>query len=228
MLCRYLFGCFCLVVSLVLHHDLSAKTIIVGIAGGTGSGKTTLASAIGEVFPDTAVLIEQDNYYRDLSHLSLDQRVVHNYDHPKSIDFELLQKHLIELREGNPIQKPIYNFKTHTREKFSITVEPNRIILVDGILLFAVPEVRKLFDLKVYVDTDSDIRLLRRLERDIQERGRTIDNVKHQYLTTVKPMHSEFVEPSKYHADIIVPGGSNTSVAMDLIISKLKSHVLEN
>lgn len=217
--------CVLTTISIYFFGLLNAETIFIGIAGGTGSGKTTLANKISEEFSETAILIEQDNYYLDLSHLSAEEQSLHNYDHPKSIDFDLLKQHLIALKNGDSIQKPSYDFKSHTRNDSYEVVEPARIVIVDGILLFAIPQVRELFDLKIYVDTDSDIRLLRRLERDIQERGRTLESVREQYLMTVKPMHTEFVEPSKYHADIIVPGGSNTSVALNLIISTLNQHV---
>ena len=155
----------------------------------------------------------------------MEERANRNYDHPKSIDFGLLQQQLIDLKNGRSIRKPIYNFKTHTRETSDVEIEPAAIVVVDGILLFAMPEVRDLFDLKIYVDTDGDIRLIRRLERDIRERARTFESVTKQYLSTVKPMHAEFVESSKYYADIIVPGWGNTSVATDLIFSKLNQHL---
>lgn len=211
---------------IALISTLSAEQpLIIGIAGGTGSGKTTLAKKIQEAFPGESVLVSQDSYYKDLTGLTLEERAAMNFDHPDSLDFDLLVYHLKELKAGQSIEKPIYNFHHHSRESFTEEVSPNKIIIVEGILLFAMPEVRKLCDLKLFVDADADIRLLRRIDRDIHERSRTLENVSHQYLTTVKPMHEEFVEPSKKEADLIIPHGGENPRALELIISKLKDQI---
>jgi len=201
---------------------LSTPKLIVGIAGGTGSGKTTLAETILETFSDRAILITQDDYYKDLSHLEESERGKQNFDHPDAIDFALLKEHILQLKENCAIEKPIYNFSHHAREERTQTVIPKEIILLEGILLFAVPEVRDLCDLKIFVETDDDIRLLRRIERDMQERGRTFTNIRDQYITTVKPMHDAFVEPSKRFADLILPTLTRNENGVALIISSLK------
>lgn len=199
------------------------QVVLVGIAGGTGSGKTTLAEKIHQAFPE-AVLISQDSYYKDLSYLPMEERGKKNFDHLDSLDFTLLRKHLINLRNGFPIEQPIYSFHVHARENETKWIEPANIVLVEGILLLAAPEVRDLFDIKIFVDTDDDIRVLRRIERDIQERSRDFVGVKEQYLKTVKPMHHIFVEPSKKYADIIVPGEEHNQVAIDLVLAKLREN----
>ncbi len=204
----------------------AAPKILIGIAGGTGSGKTTLAEKIYEAFPDRAILISQDSYYKDLSHLSLQERAKNNFDHPVSLDFTLLREHLIDLKNDLPVEQPIYSFVTHSREQETKWIEPAQLIIVEGILLFAAPEVRDLFDMKIYVDTDDDIRVLRRIERDIKERARDFESVKEQYLVTVKPMHDAFVEPSKQYADIIVPKGGRNQVALSLILAKLNADLV--
>jgi uridine kinase len=203
--------------------NLFSTPILVGIAGGTGSGKTTLAERIKEAFPEDSILINQDCYYKDLSHLSFDERAKMNFDHPSSLDFSLLCEHLIELKSGRSIQRPVYNFHTHRRESSMQLVEPAHLIIAEGILLLAVPEIRKLFDLKIFVDTDDDIRVLRRIERDMKERSRDFDSVKTQYISSVKPMHDAFVEPSKQYADVIVPEGGYNQIALSLILAKLKA-----
>jgi len=197
--------------------------IVIGIAGGSGSGKTTLAKKIEQALPEHTIVISQDSYYRDLSHLSDFERANTNFDHPHSLDFGLLCKNLMALKTGISIDVPIYNFSTHTRDKRTNRVDPAPVIIVEGILLFAVPEVRDLLDLKIFVDTDGDIRVLRRLERDINERGRDFSGVKAQYLSTVKPMHDAFVEPSKKFADIIVPAHSDNEIALSLVLAKLQA-----
>lgn len=201
---------------------ISSQKILIGIAGGTGSGKTTLAQNIYEAFQDQAVLISQDAYYVELSNLTISEKAKHNFDHPSSLDFDLLREHLIDLVGDRPIEQPIYSFHTHSREKETKWIEPAELIIVEGILLFAAPEVRDLFDVKIYVDTDDDIRVLRRIERDIKERSRDFESVKNQYIATVKPMHDAFVEPSKQYADIIIPRGGRNQVALSLILAKLK------
>ena len=204
-----------------LSTAVFAKPIFVGIGGGTGSGKTTLAEKIHKAFPGS-ILISQDSYYKDLSHLPMQERERANFDHPDSLDFALLRDHLIDLKNGIAIEEPLYSFHTHSREEGTRVIEPANIVLVEGILLLASPEVRDLFDLKIYVDTEDDIRILRRLERDIKERSRDVQGVKEQYEKTVKPMHTLFVEPSKRYADIVILGETHNPVAVDLIVTKLK------
>lgn len=198
--------------------------LVIGIAGGTGSGKTTVAQTIVErVGAEHIVSLAHDAYYKDLSDLPIAQRAEVNFDHPNSLDTDLLIQHIQQLKEGHPIEVPVYDFKTHTRTDHTIHVEPRPIILVEGILIFVEPGLRNLFDIKIFVDTDADIRFIRRLERDISERGRSSISVIHQYLTTVRPMHLEFVEPSKRYADIIVPEGGLNTVAMDMIVARIQA-----
>ncbi len=214
--------CFCL----LCLTQLSAKEpLIIGIAGGTGSGKTTLAEQLIDFFPGQAALINQDAYYKDLSHLPLKERANTNFDHPESLDFDLLREHLIALKQSRPIGMPKYNFHIHSREADMAQIEPADLIIVEGILLFAIPEVRELFDLKIFVDTDDDIRLLRRIERDIKQRSRDFNSVRDQYLKTVKPMHDTFVEPSKRFADVIIPTDRHNAKGMSMIVSKLKEEL---
>ena len=212
-----------LVCSFLSLPIFAVETILVAIAGGTGSGKTTLAEKIYQAFPE-AILISQDSYYKNLAHLSFEERGEMNFDHPDSLEFSLLKEHLISLKSGFAIEQPIYSFHHHAREGETKSVEPANIILVEGILLFASSEVRDLFDIKIFVDTEDDIRVLRRIERDIKERSRDFNSVKEQYLKTVKPMHDLFVEPSKKYADIIVPARDYNQVAIDLILAKLAEY----
>ena len=196
--------------------------IVIGIAGGTGSGKTTVAQVIlDRVGTRHISLLPHDAYYKDLTGLSQTQRTLINFDHPDSLDTELLIEHLKVLKAGQAIHLRFYVFKTHARTPHTFPVEPQRVILVEGILIFAEPRLRELFDVKIFVDTDPDIRFIRRLERDINERGRTSFSVIQQYLTTVRPMHLEFVEPSKRYADVIIPEGGLNSVAMDMVVARL-------
>lgn len=209
--------------SLQAESTSSNRTkLLVGVAGGSGSGKTTLASQLLEIFSDRAVLISQDSYYKDLSYLPIEERAKANFDHPDSLDFSLMRKQLLALYEDQAIDVPLYNFHTHSREKMCRHVEPQEIIIVEGILLFAVPEMRDLFDIKIFLDTDADVRLLRRVERDIKERGRDFQSVYDQYLATVKPMHEAFVEPSKRYADVIIPTFEKNPIAIQLLVSHLK------
>ncbi|NYV28187.1 uridine kinase [Streptobacillus felis] len=201
------------------------KPIIIGIAGGTGSGKTSVANAVLEDLMkngNDVVLLEQDSYYKKNDHLSFSERVKLNYDHPNSIDFDLLEQHIIMLSNHQSIEKPIYNFAEHNRTKETERIDSKSIIIVEGILILAIEKIRNLLDMKIFVDTDDDIRLLRRMERDIQERGRSFDNVKEQYISTVKPMHLEFVEPSKRYADVIIPRGKDNEVGIKMVSSRLK------
>jgi len=198
--------------------------LVIGIAGGTGSGKTTVAQTIVErVGGEYIASLAHDSYYKDLSDLPVAQRVEVNFDHPNSLDTDLLIQQLTLLKEGHPIEVPVYDFKTHSRTDHTIHVDPQPIILVEGILIFAEPGLRILFDIKIFVDTDADIRFIRRLERDISERGRSSVSVIHQYLSTVRPMHMEFVEPSKRYADIIIPEGGLNTVAMDMIVARIQT-----
>ncbi len=201
---------------------LEASKLVVGIAGGTGSGKTTLAEKLLETFSDRAILITQDDYYKDLTHLEKEDRAKQNFDHPDSIDFELLKQHLIALKQNHSIEKPLYNFCEHARENKTQLVKPADIIILEGILIFAVQEIRELCDLKIFVETDDDIRLLRRIERDMNERERDFLSIRDQYMTTVKPMHDAFVEPSKRYADVIIPTMRRNENGIALIISSLK------
>jgi uridine kinase len=196
--------------------------IFVGVAGGTGSGKTTVARKILEDFNDgDAVIIEQDSYYKELNGISIEERAKVNFDHPDSLDFNLLVEHLNCLRNGETIECPVYDFTKHTRKDESKLIKPVKIVVVEGILIFAVSELRKLFDIKIYVDTDDDERLLRRIERDMNERARSFDSIKEQYLKTVKPMFLKFSEPSKRYADIIIPRGGENLVGINMVKAKL-------
>ncbi len=200
------------------------RTVIVGVAGGTGSGKTTIAHAIVDnLGPENVAYIPHDAYYHDLSHLPPEERAKRNFDHPDALDTALLIEHLKALREGRAVEIPIYDFATHTRRPETRRVEPRPIIVVEGILIFVEPALRDLMDIKIFVDTDADIRFIRRLVRDIQERGRTMESVIRQYLETVRLMHLEFVEPSKRYADIIIPEGGFNTVALDMILARLRA-----
>ncbi len=204
------------------------KPLVIGIAGGTGSGKTTVARVIlDRVGEGHIAYLPHDAYYKDNSHLPLSERVKINYDHPDSLETSLLIQHIQTLREGKPVERPVYDFTAHTRTNETVTVLPRPVIMVEGILLFYEPELRKLFDVKIYVDTDPDIRFIRRLRRDITERGRTMESVIDQYLNTVRPMHLEFVEPSKRYADIIIPEGGFNRVALDMVVARVDSLLRE-
>ena len=204
---------------------MSATTL--GVAGGSGSGKTTVAQGIlRRVGRERIAFLVQDSYYRDIEWRDAEHLAAHNFDHPGALDAELLIEHLHTLRAGRSIEVPIYDFVTHRRRAETRTVEPRPVVLLEGILLFAEPELRDLLDFKIYVDTDADVRLLRRLERDIAERGRTMDTVIEQYLATVRPMHLEFIEPSKRYADIIVPEGGENQVAMDMVVARVEQLLL--
>ena len=188
-----------------------ARPLFIAIAGGSGSGKTTIARSVVDIVGrDKVVYLQQDAYYRDQSHLSLEERTKINYDHPDSIELELMVEHLAALRNGQPIERPIYNFETHLRTDETYTLVPEPAVIVEGILLLADARLREQFDVRVYIDTEADLRLMRRIQRDIVERGRSIESVLDQYQKTVRPMHYQFVEPSKRYADIIIPEGINT------------------
>ena len=206
-----------------LLGGLKFKPCILGVAGGTGSGKTTVARAILDgVGEDRIALIEQDSYYRDVDWRSETELLHHNFDHPSAIDNELLVSHIAALKAGHPIEVPIYDFVRHRRTARTKRVEPQPVILLEGILIFVEPGLRELLDFKIYVDTDADLRLIRRLGRDMSERGRTVQDVLRQYLETVRPMHLEFVEPSKRWADIIIPEGGENKVALEMVIAHVE------
>jgi uridine kinase len=198
--------------------------IIIGIAGGTGSGKTTVANVILERVGEARIaLLAHDAYYRDLQDLPRAQRDIINFDHPDSLETDLLVRHVQALRRGEAVDVPVYDFTTHARTTRTRRIEAQPVILVEGILVFAERALRELFDVKIYVDTDPDIRFIRRLQRDIEERGRTVDSVIQQYQTTVRPMHLEFVEPSKRYADVIIPEGGWNAVAMDMVVARIQN-----
>ena len=200
------------------------QNLIIGIAGGTGSGKTTLANRIIEELNDpNIIIIKQDAYYKSHNELSIEERQKINFDHPNAIDTKFLIQHIKTLKNNQSIKMPVYDFNTHLRKTETICIQPHRVIILEGILIFENKELRNLLDIKIFVDTDSDIRILRRIKRDISERGRTFESVREQYLNTVRPMHLEFVEPSKKYADIIVPEGGLNPIAIDMIVSKIKS-----
>jgi uridine kinase len=198
--------------------------LVIGIAGGSGSGKTTVAQEILQrVEPSQIAFLQHDSYYKDLTGLPPTQRMEANFDHPNSLETELLIRHIESLRDGKPVEVPIYDFATHSRTAQTFTVQPRRVILVEGILIFAEAELRKLFDVKIFVDTDSDLRFIRRLHRDITERGRTTESVIKQYQATVRPMHLEFVEPSKRYADVIIPEGGFNAAALDMVVARVEA-----
>ena len=200
--------------------------LIIGIAGGSGSGKTTVVKAITEKLHDKVTVIPQDSYYKDLSHATEEEKRVHNFDHPDSIDFELLRHQLKELREGKVVEQPVYSYITCGRSKTeTVTVKPSDIIIVEGILIFTDPKLRKLMDIKIFVDADDDDRLMRVMSRDIVERGKTVDWVIERYSKTVKPMYLQFIEPSKRYADVIVPQGGHNMVAIDMISARIEKHI---
>jgi uridine kinase len=208
------------------NGDMNNKStpVIIGIAGGSGSGKTTVANVILErVGAHSIALLPHDAYYKDLQHLPPAQRTMVNFDHPDSLETELLVEHLQELRQWKAVQIPIYDFTTHSRTNKTQPVEPQPVILVDGILIFAEVSLREMFDVKIFVDTPADIRFIRRLQRDILERGRSVESVIQQYETTVRPMHLEFVEPSKRVADVIIPEGGLNTVAMDMVVARIEA-----
>ncbi len=197
--------------------------IIIGIAGGTGSGKSTLAENIEKEFKNNITMISHDYYYKSNDKLSFEERAKLNYDHPDAFETNLLIEHLKQLKNGEIIQRPSYSFVEHLREKQTYPVVPKKVIIVEGILLFENKILRDMMDIKIFVDADADIRFIRRLTRDVQERGRTLESVIEQYCTTVKPMHEQFVEPSKKYADIIVPKGGYNQVALNMIVEKIRS-----
>jgi uridine kinase len=200
------------------------RSIVIGIAGGSGSGKSTIAERIVADIPgESLAILGQDNYYHDLRHLQLEERHKVNFDHPDAFDNALLIRHIEELRAGRPVQRPIYNYVTHLRREETITVQPAPIIVVEGILVLVDPELRRRMDIRLFVDCDADERFIRRLNRDVRERGRSLESVVEQYLKVVRPMHLEFVEPSKRHADVIIPVGGHNEIAIDMVATKIRS-----
>ena len=204
------------------------KPFLIGIAGGTGSGKTSVARRIYEsLHVESAAFLDYDAYYKELGHLSLEERGAINFDHPDSLDVELFIHHLQRLIDGQAIEKPVYDFTRHTRAPETVRVEPRDVVLVDGILLFADPTLREMFDLKIFVDTEADVRFIRRLRRDIGERGRALESVIEQYLKTVRPMHFEFVEPTKRYADVILPRGGQNTAGIEVIAASIRERLAD-
>lgn len=203
--------------------------LTLGIAGGTGSGKTTVVEQIVHELPEEEVsIITQDSYYKQNDHLSYEERCNINFDHPNSIDFKLLKKHILELKAGIPVEQPVYSFQTHNRLEETILTQPKKVVIVEGILIFTEQELRDLFDIKVFVHTDSDERLIRRLKRDVKERGRNLSEVLDRYQSTLKPMHQEFIEPTKSYADIIIPYDNFNTVAIDIVRTVINERLIKN
>ena len=207
----------------------NGKPIIIGVTGGSGSGKTSVSRAIFNHFPNHSIMmLEQDSYYKDQSNLSFEERLNTNYDHPCAFDTDLLIEHLQKLLAYETIEKPVYDYVAHTRSEATIIQEPKEVIILEGILILEDERLRDLMDIKLYVDTDDDIRIIRRIKRDMEERGRTLDSVIEQYLTVVKPMYHQFIEPTKRYADVIVPEGGENHVAIDLITTKVATFLTES
>ena len=205
-----------------------SSPLVLGIAGGSGSGKSTVAAEIEKALGPAAVKLDHDSYYFDQSHLSAEERAKINYDHPDSLDNNLLAAHVARLKSGLAIEKPLYDFKTHARSKQTLRIEPAPVVIVEGILTLAIESLRSTFDIKIYVDTDADIRLMRRIRRDLEQRGRAFADVRKQYYDTVRPMHLAFVEPSKRYADLIIPEGGQNRIAIDLIVGRIRLFLQEN
>ena len=203
-------------------------TMLIGIAGGTGSGKTTLTRHLKEHFGDDVTVIGHDSYYKRQEGKTYEERAQVNYDHPDAFDTELLIQHLQELKAGRAIQCPVYSYADHNRTDQTVTITPTKVIIVEGILIFQNPTLRDMFDIKIFVETDADERILRRCLRDVEERGRTLQSVVNQYLTTVKPMHEKYVEPSRKYADIVVLEGGHNLVALDMIMQRIQGHINGN
>ena len=206
---------------------MEKKFLVIGIAGGTGSGKTTLMKNIISRFGDVVTVLSHDNYYRRHDELTYEQRCRINYDEPAALETDLMTRHLDQLRRGEAIECPVYDFTQHNRSNETITIVPKRVIIVEGILIFEDQPLRELMDIKIFVDTDADVRLCRRIKRDVNKRGRTLESVLTQYQETVKPMHEKYVEPSKKHADIVVPEGGKNPVALDMIMGRIARHLEE-
>lgn len=203
------------------------KVLVIGIAGGSGSGKTTLTNQIVSRFSDEVTVVTHDNYYKAHDEMTYDERSRLNYDHPNAFDTELMIEHLKLLKEGKPVECPIYDYTIHNRSKNTLTIAPAKVIIVEGILIFENEELCEQMDIRIFVDTDDDLRIIRRIRRDVMERARSLDSVINQYLDTVKPMHEQFVEPSKKNASIIVPEGGQNEVALNMILNQVRSHLAE-
>ena len=199
--------------------------IVIGIAGGTGSGKTTITRKIMQHFGGDVSVLYHDNYYKAHHNMSYNERTKLNYDHPDAFDTDLLVEDLRKLRRGETVRCPVYDYTTHDRSNKTVTIKPSKVIVVEGILIFQSDELCKLMDIKIYVDTDADVRILRRIVRDVRDRGRSLESVVNQYLTTVKPMHEQFVEPSKRKADIIIPEGGHNQVALEMVLERVRAHI---
>ena len=208
-----------------MAESTPSKTIVIGVAGGTGSGKTTLVSALARRFGDALTVLSHDNYYRAHHELTYEERCRLNYDHPDAFETDLMIAHLRQLKAGHDIQCPTYDYTVHNRAEATLPVPSKPVILVEGILLYTYPELCRELDIKLFVDTDADVRLCRRILRDTRKRGRTVDSVIEQYLTTVKPMHEQFVEPSRKNADLIIPEGGRNIVALDMIVERIRTHL---
>ena len=201
------------------------EIMVVGIAGGTGSGKTTITDSLVNRFGGHVSVVHHDNYYKAHHNLSYEERALLNYDHPDAFETERLVKDLKKLKQGQPIQCPVYDYSIHDRTDETVTIYPTRVIIVEGILIYADQELVREIDVKIFVDADADVRILRRIQRDVQERGRSLDSVISQYLTTVKPMHEQFVEPSKRRADVIIPEGGQNQVALEMVVQRVRAHL---
>ena len=207
---------------------MDSNILVIGIAGGTGSGKTALMKNIIQRYGDSVCVLSHDNYYRRLDHLTYEERTKINYDEPAALETDLMARHLDSLRHGESIQCPVYDFTVHNRSNETMTICPNRVIIVEGILIFENQALRDLMDIKIFVDTDADVRLCRRIKRDVNKRGRSLESVLEQYQTTVKPMHEKYVEPSKRFADLVVPEGGKNYVALDMIMGRIQRHLDEH
>ena len=201
------------------------EIMIIGIAGGTGSGKTTITERLVERFGGNVSVVHHDNYYKAHHDMPYAERCLLNYDHPDSFDTEMMIGHLQQMKAGKSVECPVYDYSIHDRSDRTVTIEPTRVIIVEGILIYADPRLCEQMDVKIFVDTDADVRILRRIQRDVQERGRSLDSVINQYLTTVKPMHEQFVEPSKRRADVIIPEGGRNLVALEMVVQRVKAHI---
>ena len=202
--------------------------MVIGIAGGTGSGKTTITRKIIECFGPDVSVIHHDNYYKAHHNMSYEERAKLNYDHPNAFDTDMLIRDLRQLKKGKAIQCPVYDYSIHDRTDKTVTIRPTRVIVVEGILIYESRELCREMDIKIYVDTDADVRILRRIVRDVRDRGRSLESVIDQYLTTVKPMHEQFVEPSKRRADVIIPEGGQNKVALEMVIERVRAHLTQN
>lgn len=203
----------------------SPRPLIIGVAGGSGSGKTTVTRTIRDSLGVDGAFIDQDAYYRELAHLPLEERQRVNFDHPDSLDLDLFRQQLETLAGGQPIDKPVYDFALHTRSADTVRIEPREVVLVDGILLFADADLRELFDIRIFVDVADDVRFIRRMQRDLMERGRSVDTIVEQYLRTVRPMHLEFVEPSKRYAHVIIPEGGHNRIGIEMVLARVDAEL---